>query len=264
MSNDAQVTQSSRAIDLPSSSILERMIGALGEAARDTSIDISKMREIWAMQKEMLLLHGKQLFNAALSAAQADMSPIAADAVNPRTHSKYASAEALDLAIRPIYTRHGLALFFDTLPSDKPEVVLVSCRVSHSGGFEITSQVEMPADGKGAKGGDVMTKTHAVGAGITYGRRYIMGNVFNIAVAKDRDGNKTETPSERITAAQVKELEDLVKQITPAGTDPKAQMATYLNYLKRVLKCDSLAELRTQAFATAKAALTAKLPKRAA
>ena len=46
----------------------------------------------------------------------------------------------------------------------------------------------MPADGKGAKGGDVMTKTHATGSAMTYGQRYLVKMIFNIAVGADDDG----------------------------------------------------------------------------
>jgi hypothetical protein len=48
----------------------------------------------------------------------------------------------------------------------------------------------MPSDGKGAKGGDVMTKTHATGAAMSYGARYLLKFIFNIAVGEeDSDGN---------------------------------------------------------------------------
>jgi len=49
----------------------------------------------------------------------------------------------------------------------------------------------MPADGKGAKGGDVMTKTHAAGAAGSYGARYLIKGIFNVAVGDDGlDGNE--------------------------------------------------------------------------
>jgi hypothetical protein len=66
----------------------------------------------------------------------------------------------------------------------------VLCHVSHSAGHERTYQIDMPADGKGAKGGDVMTKTHAAGAAASYGMRYLLKMIFNLAVGEDdTDGN---------------------------------------------------------------------------
>jgi hypothetical protein len=47
----------------------------------------------------------------------------------------------------------------------------------------------MPADGKGAKGGDVMTRTHAAGSAFSYGQRYLLKLIFNIATGEDDDGN---------------------------------------------------------------------------
>jgi hypothetical protein len=64
------------------------------------------------------------------------------------------------------------------------------CIVSHVGGHSRTYHRDMPADGKGAKGGDVMTKTHAAGAAGSYGARYLLKGIFNVAIGEyDNDGN---------------------------------------------------------------------------
>jgi hypothetical protein len=47
----------------------------------------------------------------------------------------------------------------------------------------------MQVDGKGTRGGDVMTKTHAMGSGISYAMRYLFRMVFNLAINQDDDGN---------------------------------------------------------------------------
>jgi hypothetical protein len=39
------------------------------------------------------------------------------------------------------------------------------------------------------KGGDVITKTHAVGSAMTYGRRCVLRMIFNVAIGEDDDGN---------------------------------------------------------------------------
>jgi hypothetical protein len=62
----------------------------------------------------------------------------------------------------------------------------------------------MPADGKGAKGGDVMTKTHATGAAMSYGARYLLKYIFNVAVGEDdNDGNGSTPLSEDIVVSAV-------------------------------------------------------------
>lgn len=172
------------------------LIAALERAARDPSVDIAKLQVLFEMRKEIAREIAEAAFNAAMNAAQAEMRPISADAENPQTRSKYATYAKLDRALRPIYTKHGFSISYDEADSPKPEHVRCLAYVSHSGGFTRTYRRDMPADGKGAKGGDVMTKTHATGAAHSYGDRYLLRGIFNVAVGDDdRDGNAPqETP----------------------------------------------------------------------
>lgn len=170
------------------------VLAIIERAARDPSVDIGKMRELLAMRNEMMAFEAKREFQAAMNAAQTEMLPVAVNANNPQTKSRYATFEALDGALRPIYTKHGFSLSFGTAEGAPPEHVRITCRVSHRAGHVETPHLDMPADGKGAKGGDVMTKTHATGAAITYGRRYLEGMIFNIAISRDDDGNGAKLP----------------------------------------------------------------------
>jgi hypothetical protein len=73
----------------------------------------------------------------------------------------------------------------------------------------------MPADGKGAKGGDVMTKTHAAGAAASYGQRYLMKNIWNVAVGEeDVDGNEPDDGHNdgAITDKQAATIRDLLEK----------------------------------------------------
>jgi ERF superfamily protein len=165
------------------------LINAIERAARDPNVDIVKMKELFAMRKEIAAEIAETAFNNAMNACQAEMTPIATDAVNPQTRSKYATYGKLDGKLRPIYTRHGFSISFNEGKSEQPDHVLVLAYVSNAG-YTRLYQADMPADGKGAKGGDVMTKTHAVGAAKSYGKRYLLKDIFNIAIGEeDTDGN---------------------------------------------------------------------------
>lgn len=150
-------------------------------------------------------------FNEAMNAVQMEIGRIAPNLTNPQTHSKYASYDKLDAALRPIYTRHGFSLSYSTDPNIPPELemVRVLCFVSR-GGHTRTYSYDMPADGKGAKGGDVMTKTHARAGAGSYGMRYLLKMIFNIAIGEDdTDGNSAE-------AKEMTGLEDWVTKISDA------------------------------------------------
>src|SRR5690606_9401338 len=168
----------------------------ISRIASDPSADIDKLKELMAMHREMETERAIKAFNAAMNAAQSEMGRISADATNPQTRSKYATYGKLDATLRPIYTRHGFALSFDEGEAPAPDYVRVLCYVSHSDGHCKTYAKNMPADGKGAKGNDVMTKTHAAGAAMQYGMRYLLKGIFNVAIGEDdTDGNgaKAET-----------------------------------------------------------------------
>jgi hypothetical protein len=205
------------------------IIQVIERAAANPNIDVDKMERLLQMQERIMAKNAESVFTAAMVAAQSEMRQVSADANNPQTRSKYASYSAIDKAMRPIYTKHGFALSYDTGRDAPPETVRVLCYVSHSGGHTRTYNVEMPADGKGAKGGDVMTKTHAAGAAMQYGMRYLIKLIFNIAVGDDNDGN---APIKRIDESQLANLRALIEEV-------KANTPALLKYFK-VEKLDDL------------------------
>lgn len=193
------------------------LLEVIARAARDPSVDIDKLERLIAMQERVQARDAELAFTKALNAAQSEMRPIAANASNPQTRSRYASFDKLDRVLRPIYTEHGFSLSFDEGDSPKDEHVRVLCYVSHIGGHTRTYHRDMPADGKGAKGGDVMTKTHAAGAAGSYGARYLLKGIFNVAVGEeDEDGN---VPIPRIRFIDDAQWSLLVQLIDAAGID---------------------------------------------
>lgn len=210
---------------------------AIQRAATDPATDVVKMKELLAMAKEIRLEDARMSFNQAMASAQKAMRRVAADSKNPQTHSNYASYAALDRALRPIYTEHGFALSFGTGDAPSADMVRVTCHVSHEDGFTRDYHIDMPADGKGAKGGDVMTKTHATGSAITYGTRYLLKMIFNVAVGDDDDGNAAGTPLPRVSAEQASNLQALLEEV---GADK----AKFLKWAK----AESLESIPAQAY----------------
>jgi hypothetical protein len=159
--------------------------------ASNPDASVEKIERLMALWERGEARKAETAFNAAMSQAQTEMRRVAADAENPQTRSRYASYAALDRALRPIYTKHGFGLSFDTGHDAPPDTVRVLCYATHADGHARTYHVDMPADGKGAKGGDVMTKTHAAGSAVTYGMRYLLKMIFNVAIGEDDDdGNR--------------------------------------------------------------------------
>jgi len=194
-------------------------------AAQEKGCDIQTIEAFAKLYREEREDERRCQFDAAMSAAQSEMQAVRADASNPQTRSKYASYAALDRALRPVYTKHGFALSFDTGESKVESCILVTCRVSHVGGHGRTHSIDMPADGKGAKGGDVMTKTHATGSAVSYGMRYLLKMIFNIAVGDD-DGNSASGGGPKaLTKQQVAVVKGLANQVAPETVKHMLQWA---------------------------------------
>jgi len=223
------------------------ILGAVMQAASRAEVDADKVERLMKMYKEIRADEAERAFNLAMKAAQSEMRTIGADATNPQTRSKYATYAKLDSVLRPIYTRHGFSLSYDEADSPKPEHIRVLCYVAHEDGHTRTYRKDMPADGKGAKGGDVMTKTHAAGAAASYGARYLLKGVFNVAVGdEDADGNEPKS-AETISPRQTDEIRALIDEM---GVDIRRFCAHF--------QIAAVADLRTADFASAVSQLNAK------
>lgn len=194
------------------------LIQVIERAARDPSVDIDKMERLMQMHERITARKAEADFNGAMTACQREIRTITADATNPQTRSKYASYARLDGILRPIYTSHGISISYGTEDTPKAECVRVIAHVAR-GGYTRKYQIDMPADGKGAKGGDVMTKTHATGAAIAYGSRYLLKSIFNVAVGEDdQDGN---AHSDKVLSEGVKA--DFISAIEALADMPAAE-----------------------------------------
>lgn len=232
----------------------ETLLAIIARAASDPSVDIDKMDRLLQMQERLEMRSAEEAFNEAMTAAQIEMGRIKTNKENSQTHSRYADYAALDKVLRPIYTRHGFALSFTTLEGAPAQMVRVSCNVSR-GKFTRAYQADMPADGKGAKGNDVMTPIHATGAAMTYGMRYLLKMIFNVAIGEDdTDGNM---PGAFITAEQAEEIKKLNDDLAFEVDGPNADYAGWLGAFLDHMKVGSIAEIQAKNFGRAKDAIAA-------
>jgi ERF superfamily len=169
------------------------LLAAIIKVASTPQTDVAKIRELVQLHQSMQDRDAQQRFDEALVACQTELQPVTADAVNQHANNhRYASYAALDRAIRPIYAKHGLALTFTTGErSTDTSVEVVAFLIGH--GQSRRYALLVPADGKGARGSDVMSKTHACASAVSYGMRYLATMIFNLAIDRDDDGNAAGT-----------------------------------------------------------------------
>ena len=164
------------------------LLTIIERAAKDPAVDVDKMERLMAMYERVQASNAEADFTASLTKVQGQITRIMPNKTNSQTKSQYATYTALDKIIRPLYIAEGFSLSFDT--GDSPiDMLNVLCHVSHKSGHTRTYHAPIPADGKGAKGGEVMTRTHATGSAMTYGMRYLLKLIFNLPIGEDDDGN---------------------------------------------------------------------------
>ena len=192
---------------------------AILKAAVDQGAPIDTIERLVALQERMQAKEAERQWDDAMNRCQKQMRVIGVNATNPQTRSRYANYEKLDSVLRPIYSAEGFSLSFGTIDCPINEHVRVTCRVSRSG-YSRDYQVDMPTDGKGPKGGDVMTKTHAAGSAVAYGMRYLLKMIFNVAVGEtDDDGNAA---GNRVSEPELLERIDWIRN---SGTLEELQSA---------------------------------------
>lgn len=207
------------------------LMQALANAAASTA-DLARFERIWEIYEKVCaredaraMLIKEEEFNAAMSVAQKNIIAAIADKNNTQTHSRYATYYTLDKAVRNHYTAQGFGLTFK-FGEVTQEIAIVNCHVTRAGFTRIYS-VPVPIDGKGAKGGDVMTKTHALKSGMTYAMSMLLIMIFNIPIKHDPaddDGNAANY-TEVITGDQVIELRSKIEAV---GADEQR----FLRYMK--------------------------------
>jgi hypothetical protein len=160
---------------------------ALESGGADALAVADRILEQMAKQRDY---EDREAFNAALRRIQDKIKPIAKDCENKQTHSRYASAESVDNMLDKLIEEEHMTLSFVPRSSDKEnEFVVVG--ILSLGAYSKEYPLPIPCDGKGPKGDGVMSRVHAVGSGVTYGKRYIKNMIFNLRFKeKDDDGNK--------------------------------------------------------------------------
>ena len=149
-------------------------------ATSGAAVDMEVMRGMMDMRKEFEAEQARIAYNEAMARAQANMPIIFRDRERDRG-MKYATYEQITKQIRPVYTREGLSLAFDSEPAADGLTKYI-CVVKHSSGHSEQYAMTLPSDGGGSK-----NAVQALGSSMTYAKRYLTMDVFALAQSDDPD-----------------------------------------------------------------------------
>lgn len=207
MGNAVVTTEQSASVITAPSSESRAMLDMIQQVALNPNIDVEKLRAVMDMKMEMFSRGAEIEFNAAMARAQNEMEPVVRTAHNKQTNSKYAVLENIIEQLAPVWTRHGFAISFGTGDCPIEGYYRVECELTHSAGHSKRYHADLPCDMTGIQGSVNKTGIHGFGSTMSYGRRYLVCMVFNVAVkTEDDDGNAADPEN-----APTKLLERLLK-----------------------------------------------------
>jgi hypothetical protein len=255
---------------------VDPLLAAIIKASADPACDPAKMRELIAIKRELDQDAAKAAFDDAFVALQAELPSIQRDrrievrkkdARGERTgeiqqSTPYATFEAIMTVVKPLLTKHGFSLTFETKPMDPifvtdgqgtqsaMERILVRGILSRKG-HQRTSEFAVRPDNSGSK-----NPTQAQGSGQSYGKRYCTIALLNIVshAPEDTDADGREGDfrhgkgNSLVEAEEVETLTDEeLSQLNGAMTRHKVPLAVVLKHYA----IESLGDLPRRLFAAA-------------
>jgi hypothetical protein len=219
------------------------MLSIIEGAVKNPEVDVEKMRALLDMQERIFAKNAEIAFNQAMARLQPILPVIRHDKSiqhNNKLISKYASYEAIDEQIRPLYTSEGFSLSFNSKKHEDGTVTYYGT-LSHRDGHSRTAEMDLPSDASGAK-----NAIQAKGSTISYAKRYLITMLLNLVTSGEDDDGKA-GGAQPITEAQVKEIEELAEQV---GAD----LPAFLKYMG----ADEVASIPSRDYGKALNALNAK------
>jgi hypothetical protein len=164
------------------------LLQAIIQASADPTVDVGKIGALVQLHQEMQARDWERAFNEAMVLCQTELQPVARNQDNTQTGSRYADLARLAEAALPIIHRHGFAIGFGEIETQKPNHIGVGVSIRHRDGHTERSEFHVPIDVCGFKGTPNKTAIHGWGSALTYCRRYALLCAFNVIVAGDDDG----------------------------------------------------------------------------
>lgn len=215
------------------------------DRAIQSGASVEALERLMALQERWEANQGRKAYDAAISAAKAEIPPILknreVDFTSQKGRTNYRHEDMAQIAstIDPILSSHGLSYRFRTTQTEGG--VSVTCIISHRDGYSEETTLTGAPDQSGNK-----NSIQAVGSTVTYLQRYTLKSALGLAAAHDDDA-KGAAPSKRINADQFFTLQALIDE---TGADvPK---------LLQFLGAETLEELNLRQFDTAMSALRKK------
>jgi hypothetical protein len=185
------------------------LLAMIERLATNPQLNIEVFDRLLKARREEEDRAAKRAFNAAMSLAKGELSPVLktnqvdfTGKSGTRTKYKYENFADVARSVDPVFSRHGLSYRFRV--EQTLDQVKVVCIVSHADGHS----EENPLEGKIDPGSTGMSMVQALGSALTYLQRYSLRAAIGLAAGVDDDGHGA---GGKITKEQAAELRQLIE-----------------------------------------------------
>lgn len=146
------------------------------------NFDVSVAKELLEMQKDFMKQQGIINYNNDFALMSKEIPVIAK---SKKAHNtSYAPLEDIVKVVQPILSKYGFSVSFTT-EQQNLDAVTINCILQHKDGHNTSTALMLPTKAVN----NSMNAMQAIGAAISYGKRYTICGILNIATAQDDDNN---------------------------------------------------------------------------
>lgn len=172
------------------------------------NFDVSVARELLEMQKDFMKQQAIINFNNDFSLMSKEIPVIAK---TKKAHNTwYAPLEDIVKITQPILSKYGFSISFSTSQNGLDSVT-VQCTLMHRDGHSTSTELMLPTKSVS----NSMNAMQAIGAAITYAKRYTLSGILNIATGDDDNNGFTtnaKTSKPRMSQDQLEKALAAIKE----------------------------------------------------
>ncbi len=181
------------------------MVSLIESLVTNPDADLDKLERFMEMQERREAQQAKRAFDAAISAAKAELPEIGRDGVvdykntkGQRVFFRHETMSGIAKLVDPVLSKHGLSYRYRS--EQKDGGVSVTCIIAHRDGYSEETTLHGAPDTSGSK-----NSYQAVGSTVTYLQRYTLKLALGLTAAQDTDGIPPEPPVEAWKVQQVRD-----------------------------------------------------------
>ena len=182
----------------------DMLLSVIERVAANPGLPIERLSALLDLQERQMNKVAEQAFNQDFAAAMAEMPDVPRNGKNNHTGQKYSTLDDLIRATRPVLSRHGLSLNWQSAING--DDVSVTAIVRHAQGHQISTTISGQRDN-----GKQMNRLQGGGSAETYLKRYSGFAILGLSSGDETD-NDGRANGQTITAEQFVKLRNLIEK----------------------------------------------------